>query len=685
MKSTRSKLMFIMCLLSIAAGLSCRKSDITRPAEEFTVTEKFFKSNRSADPAEQSLVNFLQRKNAKQPFVEATVKKIGYPVWDKIMARAGVSSRATVAGMSEGRKQPHANTISYDIYYIPFVRDSQNRVNAAMIIKASLADTSISYACDWQYKELLQNEAMTNGNAEKFAVFFMQFDNAVFKHTKFKITDRSLFRTPKHSSAQKITVKLGKDTQQHEVGPNMFNVRCADVTTYTVDCPLLKEHLSCKSYTECDECYDMCLTTQFMSVCWEEFMDDGPPPAGGGGGSSDGGTGGSGGGSVPPSDPCSGGDTPPTNPDAAHQGGQARVGAFSPPPTDPCGEPGWDPDPYELTPQQILAQSVSQLAQRLTLTIGQQNWLINTPSFAEEFVAAALAEETMTPEVIAGSMISLELARQGVTDSPSDPAYAAILEQYHPNPSMMPVGIHAMRYMILVRSNMQELKIEHPDWGWAHLFWEANKEAVQLGLDIVGLFPVVGEVADVLNGIIYSIDGNGTMAALSYVSAIPIVGWWSAGVKMAQRIIVTAGGKTALKWIRLANDQISFGRRGQLRRVLGLSVGNAQQAHHLFPWELTEHTLVQTAAKGPAGTAFHMNELLNGIALDKVAHVNGFAHPLYNAAVKEAADKALTRLSQKNIALTPEVARTELETLIGKIRTWIQQNPGVNIENIIIP
>lgn len=600
------------------------------------------------------------------------------------MARAGVSSRATVAGMGEGRKQPHANTISYDIYYIPFVRDSQNRVNAAMIIKASLADTSISYACDWQYKELLQNEAMTNGNAEKFAVFFMQFDNAVFKYTKFKITDRSLFRTPKHSSAQKITVKLGKDTQQHEVGPNMFNVRCADVTTYTVDCPLLKEHLSCKSYTECDECYDMCLTTQFMSVCWEEFMDDGPPPAGGGGGSSDGGTGGSGGGSVPPSDPCSGGDTPPTNADATHQGGQARVGAFSPPPTDPCGEPGWDPDPYELTPQQILAQSVSQLAQRLTLTTGQQNWLINTPSFAEEFVATLNAEETMTPEVVAAAMISLELTRQGLTDAPNDPAAAAVVEQYSPNPSMIPVLSLMARYATYIKSSMAMLKISHPDWGWARLFYEANKEAALVTLDIIGLIPVVGEIADITSGIIYSFDGNGTMAALSYASAIPIVGWWTEGAKMAHRIIVTAGGKTALKWIRLTNNVVSFGDRRQLRRVLGIT-SSSMQAHHIIPWEFVSHEVVQTAAKAPSTKAFHMNELINGIALERAVHIEGFAHPTYSSKISLALQDILDRYAVNNITLTPELARTELEGVIGKVRTWIQSNPGVNLDNIVIP
>ena len=396
------------------------------------------------------------------------------------------------------------------------------------------------------------------------------------------------------------------------------------------------------------------------------------------GGSSDGGTGGSGGGSVPPSDPCSGGDTPPTNADATHQGGQARVGAFSPPPTDPCGEPGWDPDPYELTPQQILAQSVSKLAQRLTLTTGQQNWLINTPSFAEEFVATLNAEETMTPEVITAAMISLELTRQGLTDAPNDPAAAAVVEQYSPNPSMIPVLSLMARYATYIKSSMAMLKISHPDWGWARLFYEANKEAALVTLDIIGLIPVVGEIADITSGIIYSFDGNGTMAALSYASAIPIVGWWTEGAKMAHRIIVTAGGKTALKWIRLTNNVVSFGDRRQLRRVLGVT-SSSMHAHHIIPWEFASHEIVQSAAKTSSTNTFHMNELLNGIALDKTVHVEVFAHPVYNSKVFAELERIKGNYGSN---LTPLVARQELETLIGKIRNWIQQNPSVSIENI---
>lgn len=52
---------------------------------------------------------------------------------------------------------------------------------------------------------------------------------------------------------------------------------------------------------------------------------------------------------------------------------------------------------------------------------------------------------------------------------------------------------------------------------------------------------------------------------------------------------------------------------------IGLLAGDVKQAHHLIPWEFTDHAVIQTAAKG--ANPFHMNELFNGIALDKSIHV----------------------------------------------------------------
>ncbi|WP_342512477.1 GH-E family nuclease [Sporosarcina sp. FSL K6-1522] len=52
-------------------------------------------------------------------------------------------------------------------------------------------------------------------------------------------------------------------------------------------------------------------------------------------------------------------------------------------------------------------------------------------------------------------------------------------------------------------------------------------------LDIAGLVPVVGEVADGANGIIYSVRGDATNAALSFGAMIPVAGWASTGGKFA--------------------------------------------------------------------------------------------------------------------------------------------------------
>lgn len=64
-----------------------------------------------------------------------------------------------------------------------------------------------------------------------------------------------------------------------------------------------------------------------------------------------------------------------------------------------------------------------------------------------------------------------------------------------------------------------------------------------------------------------------------------------------------------------ADGFITFGNRGQLRKVLGLAKGNPNQAHHIIAWasEVTEHVVVQRAATN----GFHMNEAVNGLA---VAH-----------------------------------------------------------------
>ncbi|MGW1795484.1 golvesin C-terminal-like domain-containing protein [Streptomyces sp. NPDC001984] len=90
-----------------------------------------------------------------------------------------------------------------------------------------------------------------------------------------------------------------------------------------------------------------------------------------------------------------------------------------------------------------------------------------------------------------------------------------------------------------------------------HLFGMSLSDLGHAALDVVGLVPVVGEVADVANGIWYAAEGNYVDAALSLTSAIPLVGYGATAVK---------AGKYAKKGIEAAdtvNDARKAGKNAE--------------------------------------------------------------------------------------------------------------------------
>ena len=141
MKQNRLLGLSIM-LAGLLLFITCRKMDYSPHKDDApalnTVTDKFFNSHRSSDLTEKSLVDYLKRVNEKEKFVEQTVKQIGFPRWDKILT----PSLSRLAGRTESDS-------SAITYYIPFVRDSQNYVNASMAIRTTPSDTTFSYLCDW--------------------------------------------------------------------------------------------------------------------------------------------------------------------------------------------------------------------------------------------------------------------------------------------------------------------------------------------------------------------------------------------------------------------------------------------------------------------------------------------------------------------------------------------------------
>lgn len=86
--------------------------------------------------------------------------------------------------------------------------------------------------------------------------------------------------------------------------------------------------------------------------------------------------------------------------------------------------------------------------------------------------------------------------------------------------------------------------------------WVAEHPAdvLQFVLDVAGMAPVVGEPADLINGVISAIRGDPMGAALSASSAIPFWGWISGSAKTARRIDNIADAATGVA--KLVDDKI---------------------------------------------------------------------------------------------------------------------------------
>lgn len=99
------------------------------------------------------------------------------------------------------------------------------------------------------------------------------------------------------------------------------------------------------------------------------------------------------------------------------------------------------------------------------------------------------------------------------------------------------------------------LKIENnaeKSWlaqGWDNIKWAGGKiadaavwvvdnplEATHWGLDGIGLVPGFGEIADGVNGVIYTIEGRSVEAGLSFAAMIPLAGWGATTAKTTYKV-----------------------------------------------------------------------------------------------------------------------------------------------------
>jgi len=226
------------------------------------------------------------------------------------------------------------------------------------------------------------------------------------------------------------------------------------------------------------------------------------------------------------------------------------------------------------------------------------------------------------------------------------------------------------------------LKLHHPDWSnfriGATALLNISLEQTHLQLDFLGLIPGAGEIADLANGAIYTLEGDWFNAGLSFSASIPVTGWVSTGVKFANKVHTgVSQSKFVLKYIvDPASGLIKFGDRGQLNRVLRTPSG--QQAHHIVPWGKTDHSVIQKAASAGSNSAFHPNEVFNGVNLPTTRHQG--SHGSYD-------DRITQRLNEwaiQNHSATPEQAAKSIKQWLQTLKNQIE-NSTAHIKDIVPP
>jgi hypothetical protein len=292
--------------------ISCRKvdfkngtlSDSNRPI--LSIESKFFTSYRSTDPVEKIIVDFIGRQNSKTHFVEKVVNQIGFPRWNKMMKQGNLFnsvSKVTVSSVGD-----NGSSKTPDVYYIPFVRDSQNFVNASLVVKISPTDTTMNYLCDWQYTNKVHGSPSVDTTAESYALFFMLLDHHTLGNTQYDLIDTSLFPKAISHFGKKTFgfVNKSNPSATGNIARSLADDLCVDI--YVCGAPdWCADHGGC-DYLNCiaypgtpGYCY---LVGSICGSDADATISDGGSPSGISGGNSSSGGGGSGGSSSTPPSPC---------------------------------------------------------------------------------------------------------------------------------------------------------------------------------------------------------------------------------------------------------------------------------------------------------------------------------------------------------------------------------------------
>jgi hypothetical protein len=271
--------LFVLTIATVYAA--CRKTDQSadKPLAE-GIESRFFSRHASANPLVKAITAFAKKENEKYSFVERMVKQIGYPQWDKAIIISGARSDKISGRSAED---------SIELTYIPFVRDSQNYVNATLAVAITPDDTAFKILCDWQYGDT----AATGMSKKEFALTIINLNNAVFGNRMFEVQDSTIFE----GNPQYLKLNAASNNRHTPLNRlSLVSYTYSYSICWTEWVPLYEGQVvgclpgpNCPFYTEHEYCID---------ITWTVGGEGGSGGSGGGGGGS-----GSGGGWIPSENP----------------------------------------------------------------------------------------------------------------------------------------------------------------------------------------------------------------------------------------------------------------------------------------------------------------------------------------------------------------------------------------------
>lgn len=156
---------------------SCKKGEkilppeiVEPPPENQGSFNAFFHRHAPEEPLVQSVRQFVMGENQKYQFVDKLSAAVGFPIWDKALV--------------------YKKTNGPTVIYIPFARDNELYVDAALGAEITGSNIDVKMFYSWKYKDFDRSEKGWNGS-DIFNVF-TRLNNKVFGTTEFKLKDRSL-------------------------------------------------------------------------------------------------------------------------------------------------------------------------------------------------------------------------------------------------------------------------------------------------------------------------------------------------------------------------------------------------------------------------------------------------------------------------------------------------------------